>query len=209
MGYVLPHDLCRQKMRFLRVQVESHHLPLSVPLFLVTQLLPSGLFPQCGITGGNRMEEHWIELSPKQHTLSNPRHIHIPIPEFWNVECGIVLLRISHSNHAALKCIGMWNVECEIPHSNSYSIILECGMWNCLFENVSFLILLKCIGMWNVECGNPHSNSHSIILECGMWNCSNSHSRILQCGMWNGFPHSTFHIPMHFSRVRNETFSKR
>ena len=61
MGYVLLHNLCRQKMRFLRVQVESHHIPLPVPFFLVIQLLPSGLFPQCGITGGNRSEEQWMQ----------------------------------------------------------------------------------------------------------------------------------------------------
>ena len=81
-----------------------------------------------------------------------------------------------------LKCIGMWNVEWKSAFQ-FHSRILECGMWNC-------------------------SNSHSRILECGMWKCSNSHSRILEWN-WNVDSHSTFHIPMHFSKVRNETFSKR
>ena len=34
------------------------------------------------------------------------------------------------------------------------------------------------------------------------------HSRILEWN-WNVDFHSTFHIPMHFSKVRNETFSKK
>ena len=45
--------------------------------------------------------------------------IPIPTPEFGNSECGIALLRISHSDHAKVQ----WNVEygMGIPHSNSYS----------------------------------------------------------------------------------------
>ena len=88
------------------------------------------------------------------------------------------------------------------PHS--YSRILECGMWTCLFENVSFIILLKCIGMWNVKCGIwkstfqfPFQNFGMWNVECGMWNClfeNVSFLTLLKCiGMWNlewGNPHS-------------------
>ena len=52
----------------------------------------------------------------------------IPIltPESCDVEGGIVLLRISHSDHAKVQR----NVEygMGIPHSNSYSRVLQCGM---------------------------------------------------------------------------------
>ena len=43
-------------------------------------------------------------------------HIPIPIPEFRDVECGIVLLRISHSNHAEVH----WNVECGMENSDGH-----------------------------------------------------------------------------------------
>ena len=112
--------------------------------------------------------------------------IPIPIPEFWNVECGnphsnshsifqnsgmgigIVLLRISHSNHAKVH----WNVEYGMWNSTFQSLFQNFGMWNVelLFWGHLTPTMLKCIGMWNMECGNPHSNSHSRILECGVWN---------------------------------------
>ena len=137
-------------------------------------------------------------------------HIPIPIPEFWNVECGSVLLRISHST--MLKCIGIWNMECGNPHSNFCSRILECGMWTCVFENISLLTMLKCIGMWNVECGlvflkmshSKHAKVHWNV-ECAMWKSTFHipHSRILEWELECGFPHSKFHIPMHFSEARH------
>jgi hypothetical protein len=55
-------------------------------------------------------------------------HIPIPIPEFWDVECGIVLLRRFHSNHAKVH----WNVECgmeiHIPIPTPEFWNVECGI---------------------------------------------------------------------------------
>ena len=64
----------------------------------------------------------------KTHSHSQIADNPIPIPEFWNVEFGIVLLRTSHSNHAKV----LWNV--------------EYGMWNSTFQ-----FLFQNFGMWNVE----------------------------------------------------------
>ena len=65
-----------------------------------------------------------------------------------------------------LKCIEMWNVEWKSTFQ-FHSRILECGMWNCFFEDVSFLTLLKCIGMWNVEWKSTFQFQFQ---NYGMWN---------------------------------------
>ena len=59
-------------------------------------------------------------------------HIPIPIPEFWNVECGIVLLRMSHSNHA--EVLVHWNVECGMVNSTFQFLFQNFGMWNVDFS---------------------------------------------------------------------------
>ena len=92
-----------------------------------------------------------------------------------------------------LKCIGMWNVEWKIPHSNSYSRILECGMWNCPFQNINFHSNHAKVH-WNVECGMGKSIPHSKILEWELEQFHIPHSRILEWN-WNVDFHSTFQIP--------------
>ena len=105
-------------------------------------------------------------------------HILIPLPEFRNVECGLVLLRISHLSpcESALH----WNV--------------DYGMWKSTFQFLSHNF-----GMWNVECGNPHSTIHIPKFQSTF---HNPYSTILEWTMKCGFPHSIIHIPMRFSMVR-------
>ena len=83
------------------------------------------------------------------------------IPEFWNVECGIVFFE-NVSFLTLLKCIGMWNVEWkstfQFPFQNfgfqipfhSYSIVVVTNLFTMLF-NFKF-----------------HSNSTVDGMECGI-----------------------------------------
>ena len=112
----------------------------------------------------------------------------IPIltPEFCNVECEIVLLRISHSDHAKVH----WNVEygMGIPHSNSYSRVLQCGMWNCPFENIP---LQPCLSAMEYGIWNGNSPFQFLLLNLAMWKvelsfCEYLTSTMLKCNvMWN------------------------
>ena len=92
-----------------------------------------------------------------------------------------VILSNPHSNSNPKK----------IPHSTFQNSGMGIGMWISI-PHSTFQCTLKGRGMRYSQKKQFHI-PHSKILE---WN-------------WNVDFHSTFHIPMHFSRVRNETFSKK
>ena len=138
-----------------------------------------------------------------QATPSIKPKFHIPILDrilecgMWDVECN------PHSTFHIQKCWNRnWNVDCGLwkstfpfPFQN-----FGCGMWTCLFENISPIIMLKRIGMWIMDWGNPHSNSRSIFSECGLWNFFEnvsplSHHAKVHWNMDCGMGISTFHNP--------------
>ena len=104
----------------------------------------------------------------------------------------------------------MWN--CSNPHSRILDA--ECGI-----VPISIPEFWNGILMW---ISIPHSTFQCTLARWGMRHSQKEqfhipHSKILEWN-WNvGFhstlhnadSHSTFHIPMHFSKVRNETFSKK
>ena len=137
------------------------------------------------------------------------------IPKFWNGNWNNSTFRIPKFL-TLLNCIGMWNVEWKsafqfhskileweleqfhIPHSK----ILEWGL-----EQFHIPHSRNLEWNWNVEW---KSTFQCTLAEWGMRHSQQKQfhippSKILEWN-WNVDFHSTFHIPMHFSKVRNETF---
>ena len=85
--------------------------------------------------------------------------IPILIPDFCNVECGIVLLRISHSDHAKVH----WNVEygMGIPHSIFHIPEFESAECGIVLLRISHSNHAKVHCNVEYGMGIPHSNSYS------------------------------------------------
>ena len=111
-------------------------------------------------------------------------HIPIPIPEFWNVECGIVGIPIPHSK--ILEC----ELECGIPHS-IFHIPMHFSM----------------VGMRYSQKAIPHSTFQNSGMGIGMWIFHIPNSKPLEFELESELGihlHSKFHsipIPLWLSQT--------